>query len=250
MSLEPFSPRAGSKSGIGSRPAAVPNAHAVTRRRVAGAFGFVVMAWFILTGLLVLGGEGIEHSSTVTSMDRRVTAFVVAHRTAALDQLMKAVTWAGSWVVLFGLAVVVAFFAWRRLLPIFAVIALLVAWWGELLGVTLTKAVVQRARPPERVRVVVAHGWAFPSGHTANATVVFAAGAGLVLIFVSKRNWRVLVWALAGLATAMVGFSRIELGVHWTTDVGASLVWTTCWLLTIVGVLRRTAPGHLAQRRG
>ena len=223
---------------------------AVTRRRVAGAVGVVVTAWCILTGLLILGGEGIKHSSTVTSMDRRVTAFVVSHRTAALDQLMKAVTWAGSWLALVGVAVMVAVFAWRRLLPIFAVIAVLVAWWGELLAVTLTKAVVQRPRPPEALRVVAAHGWAFPSGHTANATVVFAAAAGLVTIFVSKRNWRVLAWALAVLATALVGFSRIELGVHWTTDVGASLIWTTGWLLTLVRVLRRSAPARLAKRRG
>jgi undecaprenyl-diphosphatase len=100
---------------------------------------------------------------------------------------------------------------------------------------------------------VAAHGWAFPSGHTANAIVVFAAGAFLVTVCVSKRNWRVLAWALAVVATALVGFSRIELGVHWTTDVGASLVWTTCWLLTLVGVLRRTgrtAPGHLAKQPG
>jgi membrane-associated phospholipid phosphatase len=250
VSLESSSARARNNVNSRARAAGVRGRRAVTRRQVAGAVGVVLTAWGVLTALLMLGGEGIKHSSTVTAMDQRVTAFVVAHRTPALDQLMKIVTWAGSWVALFGVAVVVAVFAWRRILPILAVIAVLVAWWGELLAVTLTKAVVRRPRPPEALRVVAAHGWAFPSGHTANATVVFAAGAGLLTILVSKRNWRVLAWVLAVLATALVGFSRIELGVHWTTDVGASLIWTTCWLLTLIRILRGTAPRQLAKERG
>jgi hypothetical protein len=52
----------------------------------------VVAAWAILTGLLILAGEGIKHSSAVMSLDRSVTTFMVAHRTAELNNLMKAVT--------------------------------------------------------------------------------------------------------------------------------------------------------------
>lgn len=250
MSLESSAAGARNNPNSGPGPAGFPDTRAVTRRRVAGAVGVVVTAWGTLTALLILGGEGIKHSSTVTTMDQKVTAFVVSHRTPALDQLMKVVTWAGSWVALFGVAVVVAVFVWRRILPILAVIAVLVAWWGELLAVTLTKAVVQRPRPPEALRLVAAHGWAFPSGHAANATAVFAAAAGLLTILITERKWRVLAWVLAVLATALVGFSRVELGVHWTTDVGASLIWTTCWLLTLITVLRGSAPGHLAEEGG
>jgi undecaprenyl-diphosphatase len=210
---------------------------------IAARAGVVVGAWAVLTGLLILGGEVITHSSAVISVDRSVTAFMVGHRTGALDALMKAVTWAGSWFALLGLAVVVAVLAWRRRLPIVAVIAILVAWWGELSAVSVTKAVVQRPRPPEALWVIAAHGWAFPSGHTANATVMFAAGASLVTIFVSKQRWRVLAWALALLATALVGFSRIELGVHWMTDVVSGLVWTAGWLLILVRVLGPTEAG-------
>jgi hypothetical protein len=57
----------------------------------------LVTTWIVLTGLLVLVGEGIERSTAIMSMDRRITTFVVNHRTPALDQLMKAVTWTGSW---------------------------------------------------------------------------------------------------------------------------------------------------------
>jgi undecaprenyl-diphosphatase len=207
----------------------------------------LVAAWAILSGLLILVGEGIEHSSALRSMDRTITAFVVDHRTPALNQLMKAVTWTGSWIATLVVAVLVAVFAWRRFLPVLAVIAVLGGWLGELSAVHLVKAVVQRPRPPEPVRLVVAHGWAFPSGHTANAVVVFATGAFLATRFLGHRKAPVLTWAMAVLIIALVGFSRIELGVHWTTDVVASLIWTACWLLILVTVLRRTGPqevGH------
>jgi undecaprenyl-diphosphatase len=209
---------------------------------LAGTVGLVVAIWAILTGLLILVGEGIEHSSVLRSLDRRITTFVVGHRTPALNHLMKAVTWTGSSMATLAVAVLIAVFAWRRRLPVLALLAVLGGWFGELAAVHVTKAVVQRPRPPEPVRLVVAHGWAFPSGHTANAVVVFAAGAFLVTTFLRRRKAQVLTWALAALVTALVGFSRIELGVHWMTDVVASVVWTACWLLILVKVLWRTGP--------
>jgi undecaprenyl-diphosphatase len=196
-----------------------------------------------LTGLLILVGEGIEHSSAVSSVDRRITAYLVDHRTAALNDLMKAVTWTGSWIATLVVAVLVAIFVWRRRLPVLAIVAVIGGWIGELSAVQVTKAVVQRPRPPESVRLVVAHGWAFPSGHTANAVVIFSTGAFLVTLFLRRRSARTVTWTVAVLITALVGFSRIELGVHWMTDVMASVVWTSCWLLIVVLVLRRAGPG-------
>jgi undecaprenyl-diphosphatase len=220
-------------------------------RRVAGAAGVLGAAWAILVGLLILAGEGVEHSGLFTTIDNRITTFVVSHRTPALNQLMKVVTWTGSWIATLGVAVLVAVLAWRRRLPLVAVIAILAAWWGELVAVTLTKAVVQRPRPPEGLRLVVAHGSGFPSGHTANAIVVFVAAAAVVTTFVRPKKAWVLTWVLAGLMIALVGFSRIELGVHWTTDVVASLIWTTSWLLIGVKVLHRTEPaGSQAKGNG
>ena len=217
-------------------------------RHLAAPVVVLVSVWVVLTGVLIMVGEGIEHSAAAESLDRSITTFVVAHRTSALDQLMKAVTWTGSWIAALAVSAVVVACTWKRRLPILAVVAVLAAWLGELLAVTLTKAVVERARPPEAVRLVVAHGWSFPSGHTANAVVVFATAAALLTFLVHRRIVRFLTWALAVLATALVGFSRIELGVHWTTDVVMSMVWTTGWIVVLVVVVRRIRTAGSAAR--
>ena len=218
-----------------------------TEPPAAGGHGIAVRAtvllttWAVLAGLFTAGGEVIEHWHAALAMDARITAFVVAHRTPELNAFMKAMTWTGSWLAALALTVVIGVLVWRRRLGRLAVIVVLAGWLGEQLAVSVAKSVVRRPRPPEGVRLVVTHGWSFPSGHTANSVVVFATTAALVITFFAHRRIsRVLTWVACALMTVLVGFSRIELAAHWTTDVAASAAWTTGWLLVVMPVV---APG-------
>jgi undecaprenyl-diphosphatase len=190
----------------------------------------LLVAWAVLVGSLIGVGEFVDHSGAVHNLDNHVASFVVAHRTAALNAIMKAVTWLGSWVaVLVTAAVVVPLVLCRRVPAGFLLLAV-VAWAGTQGGVTLAKHVVQRPRPPEALRLVSTHGWSWPSGHTATATLVFAVLASVVWMLTTSLRLRLLAaagWIIAAVAMA---FSRVELGVHWTTDVLASLLFTTAWL--------------------
>src|SRR6516225_7554562 len=196
--------------------------------------GLLLAAWMALTGMLVAVGFGVVHSSTAAAFDRHVTSTVVAHRSPALNSAMKAVTWLGSWVALVIAGVVVLVLAVRGRLAWLAVVLAVVAWAGETGGVQLAKHVVERQRPPENIWLKTAHGWSWPSGHMAAAVVVFTVLALVVTYIFSSRATRIVAWSLALVAMALVGFSRIELGVHWTTDVLASFVFVSLWLLAIV----------------
>lgn len=67
-------------------------------RGVSRAFAVLGCAWVFMVILLVLGGVGVKHSGSVNAVDRRITSFVVTHRTPTLTEIMKVVTWTGSWI--------------------------------------------------------------------------------------------------------------------------------------------------------
>lgn len=198
----------------------------------------LLVAWLILTGLLIAVGFGVLHSSGVGRFDRHVTATVVAHRTPALNTAMKLLTWLGSWVALVVTGVVMLVLALRSRIAWLAVLLAVVAWGGETGAVQLAKHVVQRARPPEKIWLKSAHGWSWPSGHMAVAVVVFTVLALVVMSLFPSPTVRASAWFLAVLAIVTVGFSRIELGVHWSTDVVGSLVFVSLWLLVILTIFR------------
>jgi undecaprenyl-diphosphatase len=193
----------------------------------------LIVAWAALTGLLIGVGVGVVHSSSVNAFDRHVTTLVAAHRTPALNVVMKVVTWLGSWVALVATGLILVVLAFRHRLPVAAVVLAVVAWAGENAGVTLAKHVVERDRPPPDLRLVSAHGWSWPSGHTAVAVVVFTTLALVVGAIAPRSGYGILAWVLAALAVAAVAFSRVELGVHWTTDVIASMIFVSTWLVVL-----------------
>jgi membrane-associated phospholipid phosphatase len=205
--------------------------------------GLLLALWGGLTGVLIALGFGVVHSSTVNAFDRHVTSTVVAHRSSALNATMQALTWLGSWVALVITGAVVLVLAVRGRLAWFAVMLALVVWPGEATGVWLAKHIVQRQRPPKDIWVKSAHGWSWPSGHAATAALVFAVLAMVVTYFFRRRVVLIATWGAAAVAVATVGFSRIELGVHWTTDVLASIVFVSAWLAVSLAFFGREIEG-------
>ncbi len=150
---------------------------------------------------------------------------------------MKAVTWLGSWVAVLVAAAIIALLVFTRRLPVLAAVVAVFAWAGAAGGVRIGKEVVSRSRPPKAIWLVRAHGWSFPSGHAASACLVFTILAVCVAGLARHRAARILGWLIAGLAIAAVAFSRVELGVHWITDVIAGVVFTASWLTAIAILL-------------
>jgi undecaprenyl-diphosphatase len=109
------------------------------------------------------------------------------------------------------------------------------------------KALLGRDRPPLIYRAVETSNASFPSGHAMLATITYLTLGALLAQVMPRRREKAFVLAAAALLAAMIGASRIYLGVHWTTDVlaGWSLgaAWAMiCWLAA--WAVRRWLGGH------
>lgn len=93
------------------------------------------------------------------------------------------------------------------------------------------KSLFARPRPAVFPPLVIETSYSFPSGHAMAATALY----GLVALYLGWRGhvgWGLLmaVWPL------LVAASRVYLGVHYPSDVLASLSLGTLWLAGVVAV--------------
>jgi undecaprenyl-diphosphatase len=178
--------------------------------------------------------DDVTHGDGVAVVDHPVAGFVAAHRAGALTSVMRAVSVVGGPA---GMAV--------RALSIGLLLGVVWRWWAPavvlvvttagVIGLTVVfKAALGRARPPVALAVAAADGYGFPSGHAAAAAAVCGAAAWLCSL--RLRSWwaRVAVWAAAAMLAALVGISRVYLGVHWVSDVIGGWIFGILWMAVVV----------------
>jgi membrane-associated phospholipid phosphatase len=126
--------------------------------------------------------------------------------------------------------------AWRGhgpRLPTFLAVAVA----GETVLFLLASTVIDRLRPTIQHLDGAPPTSSFPSGHTA-ASVALWCGLALGLARTHPRHpLRVLSWFLAVAVPVFVLVSRLYRGMHWPTDVAASVLFTLLWLLLLRAVL-------------
>jgi undecaprenyl-diphosphatase len=174
--------------------------------------------------LLVLGLAVLVASGRTDAFDHAVIRVV---RSGAYDDqlaFLATLTQLGSTgavIVVAGIvaAVGVLIGPWRHGLIGAAVIGL------ASLGVELVKAVMARARPDILDPLVVEHGFSFPSGHATLSMTAYGVLAVLVMRTRLPRAVRAVIVVALGTLVALIGLSRVWLGVHFPTDVLAG--WTT-----------------------
>ncbi len=102
---------------------------------------------------------------------------------------------------------------------------------GGLLNLAI-KSYFERTRPELAEALRHASGYSFPSGHAMGATIVFGALAYLAMRTIPRWRWRAAALALALSIIVAIASSRIYLGVHWISDVGAGLAAGLIWIVT------------------
>lgn len=203
-----------------------------TRARLLGS----MLAWFgaVLVCAIVCGKllDLAERPNGSTAFDSSITSWMVAHRASGWTTLAHALSTIGSQAVLTPLVVVVALALLARRQSVLAGL-LIVAWGGAILLYNLTKHFVHRPRPPSDIWLTdVGRSTSFPSGHAVQSLATFVALALVGAAWLSKPQAPGRVFALV--LAAGVGWSRVYLGVHWTSDVLAGWLLAAVWIAGVV----------------
>ena len=186
----------------------------------------VLAAVMILIGLAVAVGAGVT--------DPFDAAIIELVRSEALRGLLAPLRWVtelGSTVAVTVVAVLVLVVGVLLGKGRAGAIGALVIG-GASIGNTLLKLTTARARPDLLDAIVQEHGFSFPSGHSMLGMVAYGILAVMVARSALPSAARRGIGVALGLLIALIGLSRIWLGVHYPTDVLAG--WTAGGVLVVV----------------
>ncbi|MCX6816626.1 MAG: phosphatase PAP2 family protein [Candidatus Beckwithbacteria bacterium] len=200
-------------------------------------------SWLLLAGLFAtallttikLADNFIDKDGLIL-FDQPINLFIQHLRTPILNKLMLLISLTANWqMLLWGtlLASLLLLAAKKRRYLLTMLISNTSAW----ILVELTKLLTARPRPPVENALIVEHGFAFPSGHSYFAVVFYGLLTYFWVRHFQKKWEKISILILGSIFILLLAFSRIYLGVHWSTDVLAGLSTSTAWLTITIAYI-------------
>jgi undecaprenyl-diphosphatase len=182
------------------------------------------MVFTILLILVRLQWAPLESADHGAAAD--INSLIAGNATAVA--VVKAVTFLGSngvlWTVIAAATVILAIRRQWRLATY-----LLVTGAGALILDPVLKSLVGRLRPVVAHPIAHGTGDSFPSGHSLGSIVCYGA-VFLVFLPAARGRWRPIFITVIAALVALIGISRILLGVHYLSDVVGAWALGITWL--------------------
>jgi len=173
----------------------------------------------VIWGVAMLLGSAMQNPRPPLAQDTGVLVALIPTRTNFLTGAAKLIEfWDGPQATPFLVVIAGVLIFWRghRTLAIVAVLMTALAW----LPGHLAKLLFPRDRPGPATQPVyeVLGANSFPSGHT-GLVVAATITAMFVLTALGHKRARIVAALVGGIWTIVVGMSRLEVAVHFPTDV-------------------------------
>ena len=182
---------------------------------------FMMKGSFALLLFMIIGYIVKFYPEMLVSFDQPIQTAIRGDFPETLTLLFRAITHLIDIPVIISWVLIVAFIFYRKQWKMESYLMLGNLTLAGILIVTF-KNIYQRPRP-EIVHLVEEKGFSFPSGHSLAVTIM----VGTLIVILSQRIkntvWRKIVQILLSLYIVSVLVSRIYLGVHYPSDVIASL---------------------------
>ncbi len=208
----------------------------VDRSKFSGLM-FSILSLVVLYAVSSFVGTAIDVFivGNVLSVDSSLANLLAAFRNPLLVKIFLWVTILGNWrlVAIIMLVVLILFWLWHKKNYI---APFLVSVGGGFVTGAIGKYVWHRPRPME-VAIYIEKSWSFPSGHAILAVSLY----GFLIYFFWKyfKRWKNKTDALflGLLVIILIGFSRLYLGVHYSSDVWAGYMIGLFWLTLGIGLV-------------
>ncbi len=182
---------------------------------------FMMKGSFALLLFMIIGYIVKFYPEMLVSFDQPIQTAIRGDLPENLTLLFRAITHLIDIPVVISWVLIVAFIFYRKQWKLESYLMLGNLTLAGILIVTF-KNIYQRPRP-EILHLVEEKGFSFPSGHSLAVTIM----VGTLIVILSQRIkntvWRKIVQILLSLYIFSVLVSRIYLGVHYPSDVIASL---------------------------
>ena len=167
------------------------------------------------------------------AIDTSILSFFTNHRTEWLNFFMLTVTYSGSYVVAGGLVFLsaISFYIHKHT---GRVLQLLISVGGAVGTTYALKHIFFRARPLAEA-LYLETGSSFPSGHATIAMALY----GFLLFALwqhDKHHFKNPLIFFLTILIALVGVSRLYLGVHYLSDVAAGYAIGFIWILISLAI--------------
>lgn len=182
---------------------------------------FMMKGSFALLLFMIIGYIVKFYPEMLVSFDQPIQTAIRGDLPETLTLLFRAITHLIDIPVVISWVLIVAFIFYRKQWKMESYLMLGNLALAGILIVTF-KNIYQRPRP-EILHLVEEKGFSFPSGHSLAVTIMVGT---LIVIFsqrIKNTVWRKIVQILLSLYIFSVLVSRIYLGVHYPSDVIASL---------------------------
>ncbi len=202
--------------------------------RTARRLVFACITIFLLLALIAVNAERL-----LLGVDTAVQENTIEARTGWLNTAMVMLTELGTRYVIGVLALGIVMWAWVTGRCKTTTMVIIAAFAINPVFEILFKELVGRVRP-NLDQILPGNGPSFPSGHVL-ATVGFYGLIPLVVWEATTKRWLRIASLVGALSViVLVGFSRIYLDVHWTTDVFAGYLLGT----VLVAATYHALSGH------
>lgn len=183
----------------------------ITKRKIV-LIVILLVLFFILTGLVVTGKMDV--------LDKSLFELLIKLKCKPLTNILYVITEIGSTigVIIVLITSLISFIKTKKLSDFKYVLM------NTIIGVLLMKGIkeiVRRVRPSWKW--IKEGGYSYPSGHTISAVLLY----GTLLLIVSKNvqgKLRKPLIAFLNIMMILIPISRIYFGVHYLTDVLASVI--------------------------